>query len=421
MIKSPFINLAKPTFRYDSPPDTIEEIPIPDRVTLLLGQAFDKGGAYAIKTGDEVKTGQKLQLLEGSDVYAVSTVTGKIINIAPFTGDFGQVYTAVTIEKQGSDEWDTGFGEIEKPDLNAAINFLQYLPGSPCFKSFAEAEGGIETVIINAMDQDLLVTANQYVVQKSMKDIKVAVDFLANIEGVKRVVIVVPEKLASLAVATGAEIEQVNTVYPSALTPFIMKEALDKTLPAGKSPENVGVAFITGESAAALGAALINNKQPVNKVLTVIKKDGSTTNVTARIGTPVKDILATVGITTADGDRVILGGPMRGSAIYSEDIPIQPATDAIMVQDGGNLSRVSDYPCINCGECVRICPANVPVNVLVRFLENAQYIEAADQCDLYSCVECGLCSYVCPSGMPLFQYIRLGKYELALIESGEAD
>jgi electron transport complex protein RnfC len=79
----------------------------------------------------------------------------------------------------------------------------------------------------------------------------------------------------------------------------------------------------------------------------------------------------------------------------------------------------SDYPCINCGDCVDICPANVPVNLLVRFLAAGQYTEGADLYDLYSCIECGLCSYVCPSRIPIYQYIKLAKYELGRITSAE--
>ncbi|WP_372681388.1 4Fe-4S dicluster domain-containing protein, partial [Desulfosarcina sp.] len=99
--------------------------------------------------------------------------------------------------------------------------------------------------------------------------------------------------------------------------------------------------------------------------------------------------------------------------------PIRPDTDAILVQDKSAIPLYSDYPCINCGDCVRICPANVPVNLLVRFLEAGQYNEGADLYDLYSCIECGMCSYVCVSRIPIYQYIKLAKYEIGRITSAE--
>lgn len=111
---------------------------------------------------------------------------------------------------------------------------------------------------------------------------------------------------------------------------------------------------------------------------------------------------------------------MTGAAIYSDQFPVMPDTDAIMVQPGADIPLTSDYPCINCGDCIPICPARIQVNMLVRFLEAGQYQEAADLYDLQSCVDCGLCAFVCPSKIPVFQYIKLAKYELDRLESAEA-
>jgi electron transport complex protein RnfC len=84
-----------------------------------------------------------------------------------------------------------------------------------------------------------------------------------------------------------------------------------------------------------------------------------------------------------------------------------------MILGSDQAVSISRYPCINCGECVRVCPARIQVNLLIRYLETGKFADAEESYDLGSCVECGLCSYVCVSMIPILQYITLAKYELA--------
>jgi electron transport complex protein RnfC len=190
-------------------------------------------------------------------------------------------------------------------------------------------------------------------------------------------------------------------------------------LPDEKGLAMMGIHFLRAEAVASIGQAFSSGSLPVRKAIMVIDKKGTKHLASARVGTPVSVLLNAFNIEINDQDKIIFGGPMTGNAIYSEALPIGTDTDAILVQDKSIIPLYSDYPCINCGDCVRVCPANVPVNSLVRFLEAGQYAEGADLYDLYSCIECGLCSYVCVSRIPIFQYIKLAKYELGRILSAE--
>jgi len=365
------------------------------------------------KIGDKVKTGQKLSFSKNSDAYVISTVTGKISSIETLTGDYGKAFTSVSIDVDDNEEIDDQFKTLAaEPTLDIADNFLSGVPGKPSFKIFSDPDKAINTIIINGIDRDLLVATNQYVIKSDINAVKNGVRILKKITGIDDILIAVPENLMQDAIGGGAQVATVDSEYPATLPAMIMQSILGQILPAGQSCEDMGVCFLSAEAVASIGTAFEEGLIPSTKTVTFVNKDGVKSMVSAKIGTPVRDILNAFGVTLNEKDRLILGGPMTGATLYSEDFPVLADTDAIMIQNRDNIPFVSDYPCINCGECVRACPANVPVSMLVRFLEAGQYEEAADQYDLYSCIECGLCSFVCVSKMPVFHYIKLAKYEL---------
>jgi electron transport complex protein RnfC len=387
----------------------------------LIEAPFDTKDAAGVKPGDAVKRGQKLTLSETGEACVIASVSGSVLSVAPHIGDFGRIFTAVTIGVSGTEEIDGQFAEQSKlPALDTALDYLVSVPGAPLLKKFRDPEVPIDTIVIYGGDTDLLVTTNQFVIKSRLDEVKAGIVFLKQITGVERIIIAVPGEIIQGYGHIGAEMKRVDAEYPAALPAMIMKDVLKRMVPAGQTPEDLGVTFITAEAVASIGTAFKTGTYPVSKLITVVDKAGGGTLVSAVIGTPIVNVLSALGITLADRDRLIIGGPMTGAAIYSEDFPITPDTGAIMVQDKDDIPYVSDYPCINCGDCIRVCPVAIPVNMLVRFLEAGHYEDAADLYDLYSCIECGLCSFVCVSKIPIFQYIRLAKFELGRTRAAEA-
>lgn len=426
MIKKSFIGLAKPRLMYETLEGLLPEpqnIPIPEKVTLFLesvpGQS-NNGRQILIKAGDKVKTGQKLAVFGKNGGYINATVTGAILSITPFTGNFGKQYTAISIKTASNEEIDNEFGKIAKQEPAAGIkNFLLTCPGGIPQQLFSENREAVKTLVVCGIDKDLLISTNQYIVKSEIDNIKDGIDLLKKTTGAEKIIFAVPRHLQQEALSVNAIKKIIDLQYPAALPEMIMKDVLGQVAPAGKSCEDMGVFFISAEAVASIGRAFKKGVIPVNKKITIIKKDGTACLVSARLGTPLSSIFKALNINLNEKDRVILGGPMTGSAVYSEDHPVLSDTDAIIIQDCSEIPLVSDYPCINCGECVRICPVNVPINMLVRFLEAGLYEEAAYEYDLLSCIECGLCSYVCTAKIPIFQYIKLGKYEFSCLQTEE--
>jgi electron transport complex protein RnfC len=424
MIKKAFWGLSTPQINYEMLPVHLpetEKIPTPQRITLFHPKNDSVNVPSTLGIGDPVKTGEKLSLYPDQNYYVISPVSGKITSLSPYTGDFGKSYIVITIASDGNEIIDDTFQQqIQSPTLELVSDYLTGAPGDPPLSLLADSNGGINTIIIRGLDPDPTVATSQYIAQSRFNDLKKGIQILKQVADVRDIILITAGESVQGYGHIGAQVKGVKTTYPSALPHMVMKDVLGQVVPAGKTCEELGVCFFTAEAVISIGSAFESGQLPTSKTLTFIKKDGTRKIVETCIGTPIGNILEAFGETVNEFDRIIFGGPMTGSAVYALEHPVQPDTDSIIVVDRDKAAYASDYPCINCGECIRTCPAKMQVNMLVRFLEANQYEEAADSYDLYSCIECGLCSYVCVSRIPIFQYIKLAKYELERAKTPEA-
>ena len=72
-------------------------------------------------------------------------------------------------------------------------------------------------------------------------------------------------------------------------------------------------------------------------------------------------------------------------------------------------------PCINCGNCVDVCPVRLLPQELYRAARGDNLL-ATQELHIFDCIECGCCSYVCPSNIPLVHYYRYAKSGIAAEE-----
>ena len=423
MIKKAFWGLSTPQINYEMLPVHLpetEKIPTPQRITLFHPKNDTLNVPSALGIGDPVKTGEKLSLYPDQNYYVISPVTGKIASLSPYTGDFEKNYIAISITPDGSEIIDDTFQkQAQSPTLELLSEYLIGAPGDPPLSLLADSNSNINTIVIRGLDPDPTVATSQYIAQSRFNDLKIGIEILKQVTDVRDIILITAGETVQGYGHIGAQVKGVKTTYPSALPHMVMKDVLGQVVPAGKTCDELGVCFLTAEAVISIGSAFESGRLPTSKALTFIKKDGTGKIIETPIGTPIGDILEAFGETINEFDRIILGGPMTGSAVYALEHPIRPDTDSIIVVDRDKAAYASDYPCINCGECVRTCPAQIQVNMLVRFLEANQYDEAAEGYDLHSCIECGLCSYVCVSRIPIFQYIKLAKYELERAKTPE--
>lgn len=429
MIKRPFFSLTKPVFKYSpmrAPKDELTAVPVPDHLILLLDEPIDSGKIALIKKGDIVKKGEKLSLYPDSDVYTVSPAAGVITQLDIFLDASGQSATYLIIKTDQEDAGDDTSvpGETlrkSKNDIDAADQYLRTLPGEPPLKQLNRYGRDIDTLVITCTDSDLMETTSQFVALRLSDEIKQGAQILKKLTNASRICITAPEDSKIKEIFDTMQVFETSGRYPANLPSMILKDHLNLILPPGGSPEDIGVCFIKAEAVVSLGKVYKKGATDFVKHLAVIGREGNVHRVTATIGTSLGNIFKSLDIRVNDGDRVIIGGPMQGVATYTMHHPVTPDMDTVIIQDSGTVPAIEDNACINCGKCIQVCPVNVPVNILVRYLEADQYEEAADQYDLESCIDCGLCAYVCTAKIALCQHIKLGKLELARLKASSEE
>lgn len=359
-----------------------------------------------LKKGDAVQQGQLLDVFDGPD-RVLCSATGKVASLDIITGVYAHKFMSIAVEPD--EEGETGQASVSVDDIlgtDAGIwALIKMLPGLPSPNLYRTTSELVHTLVISGSDMDLFMLSNQYAVLKRTGDLSQGIAFLKEALPDKNIVLVVPEYLEAKAQTCGVSVHTTQDSYPST-----NRRLLEKKLnPGKKRTKQGGFLFLSAEAISCLGAAVTTKTLPVEKVITVTGKDGKPALVSARVGTSVHDVMKAAGHEIGPVDHIIYGGPFTGTSIYSGDIPVMSDTDALILEDHEDIPMVSTNYCINCGSCIRSCPVNIPVNLLIRVLEVRDYQRAETHFGLKACVECGLCGFICPAGIPVFQHIKLAR------------
>jgi len=202
----------------------------------------------------------------------------------------------------------------------------------------------------------------------------------------------------------------VTAKYPAGGERQLIELVLGREVPAGGHPGDVGVLCQNVGTAAAL-ADFFERGQPLISRIVTITGGGvnQPRNIEARIGTRVSDLIALAGGYEGEPQRLIMGGPMMGVALASDELPITSATNCLIAATAGEFGGdTHEMPCIRCGDCIEACPAGLqPQELLMAAIAGSR----ADLSTLgvTECIECGGCDYVCPSHIPLTRHFIAAK------------
>ncbi|MCZ8069135.1 MAG: electron transport complex subunit RsxC [Cytophagales bacterium] len=409
----------------------LAQLPLPKQVTIPIVQHIGAPAKVVVQRGDTVKVGQVIAQHEGfisSNIHA--SCSGRIGIIEDVMDSSGFKHLAVNIRVKG-DDWletidrtDTLVEEISlsRDEIVARVMEAGVVgmggAGFPSHAKIKVPEGKtIDTLIINGVECEPYLTADHRLMLEKPREIIVGIRILMKALGVSRAIIGIEDNKHNaielfdewLRGDKQIEVQPLEVQYPQGGEKQLIQAVLDREVPSGGLPADVGVIVHNVGTTFAIYEAVQKNKPLVERVITVTGKDAKQpSNLWVRIGTPVIELITAAGGLPESTGKVVSGGPMMGKAIADLEVPVAKGTSGILVIAQAETKRAEEYNCVHCGKCIEACPMGLePYRLLL--LSKAGQSEKSKRENVLDCIECGSCSFVCPSNRPILDYIRLSK------------
>ncbi|MEJ2509406.1 MAG: electron transport complex subunit RsxC [Gammaproteobacteria bacterium] len=409
---------------------------LPSHLILPLQQHIGEPAEPVVAVGDHVLKGEVIARAHGyvsAPVHATSSGTVVAIEERPVAHPSGLSAPCIVIETDGREKWRhrdtriTDYTALDPSELRNRIREAGVVglggAGFPAFIKLNPGTARVKTLILNGAECEPYITCDAVLMQERPREIVEgllimrhalrAETCLIGIEDNKpRAIEALRNTLAEYD-AEGVEVVAVPTRYPAGGEKQLIKVLTGEEVPSHGLPLHVGIVCHNVGTAAAVYRAIAVGEPLVSRIVTVTGRGIShPRNLEVLIGTPIADLLAECGETRGDLDRLIMGGPMMGFALHTDETPVVKTTNCILAATHEDV--VPDQPalpCIRCGECTRVCPVSLLPQQLYWHARAKDFDKVQDY-NLFDCIECGCCAYVCPSHLPLVQYYRFAKTEI---------
>ena len=404
-------------------------IETPKEVVLPMNMHSGHDAEPIVQVGDYVKVGQLIAREEGrfsSPVHA--TISGTVTEISPMETPDGKTTLAIHIESDGKMEVSE---TVQPPVITDCDSFLEAVRNGgivglggaafPTWAKFNEAKNPdykVDTVLINAAECEPYITSDHRMMLAHPELIEDGIEYLRKYMGdylgnaIFKICIeqnkadaieILRERFAG---KDYVDIHELKTIYPQGAKQVMLYNATGRVAIAGKRFPSFG-ALIINVSSIALMANYLNTGMPlVERIVTV---DGpaieNPMNIIAPVGTRISELLKVTGLKSAPG-KIVVGGPMNGTAICSDEDPINKVSNAVLVFDEASSVLPEASACINCGRCIEKCPVGISVAYVERAMREKNEDKKAKlliDTGVRQCVDCACCSYVCPANRPLLQ------------------
>ncbi len=408
---------------------------IPDQIILRINQHIGEPNEPLVKVGQRVLKRQTLAASSefvSAPVHAPTSGIVRAIEKRPIAHASRLQADCFVIEPDGIEEGiepPTPIGRAHRLENKDAV--LQRIRdfgivglGGAAFPTAAKIATAdrhhIHTLIINGAECEPYITCDDILMRSDPHKVLRGIETLQLILKPRQTLIGIEDNKQAAIAAMQAELDKMQlpntrivvipTLYPSGGEKQLIRILTGIEVRSGQLSFEMGVFCQNVGTCASIARALDDNEPLTSRIVTVTGPGvRSPSNWTAKLGSPVSWLIEKAGGYSVEDPILIMGGPMMGIELPSDEVPVVKATNTILVLDRSDQPIVRE--CVRCGQCTEACPAQLLPQQLY-WHSRARQFDNAEEYHLFDCIECGCCAAVCPSHLPLVQYYRFAKSEI---------
>jgi len=400
------------------------KFPTPKKVIISLAQNIGAECSPLVQKGDKVTVGQKIG---DSDAFVSvpvhASVSGTVAGETEVLAIGGRLSKAIVINSDNSQKL---CPDLKPPVINSREEFLAAVresgsiglggAGFPTYVkfSFDRKKTPVDTLIVNGAECEPFITSdyremieNSAYITQGISLIMKYLEIPKAIIGIERDKPKAIELMRSLTEKLdGVTVLPLPQRYPQGAEKILIYNVTGRFVKEGELPLTEGCLVVNVSTVSFTGEYAKTGIPLVKRRITI---DGDIINKPVNAFVPVGTTLAEL-ISFADKreepERVIFGGPMMGSCVYSPDMPVGKTTGAMLIFGKSEIHKES--ACIRCAKCVGVCPMNLtPVEINRAY--DAKDSDTLKKLRVNLCMNCASCSFICPAKRNISEKNQLAK------------
>ena len=203
--------------------------------------------------------------------------------------------------------------------------------------------------------------------------------------------------------------------YPAGDEMVLVYEVMNRVVPEGGFPLQVGAVVNNVESLLNIARAVKSDQPVTDRYLTVAGEVQKNLVMKVPIGISVGEVIDLAGGATITDFKVIIGGPMMGQVVTDLTRPVDKTTSGVIVlsadhnivagktDDPERIRQITRLFCCQCSRCTDLCPRtllghSLESHKIMRQLGvGSHLVSEALLTDALICSECGICEkFACP-------------------------